>query len=142
MSRAMCGGWLTVCSAANSHPLLPIWQNRMPFPCRISSISSVIGMLAPSTTALALTLPTFSLVMTSGIGASAQEHDRPTYAGRLGRRIEEQNRKETADQLRFERARARARQRMQQDYMNERMGRSTLRPYTNTPYWALGLGQK
>ena len=85
---------------------------------------------------------TVVMLATSGAGVSAQENDRPTYEGRLGRRIEEQNRKETADQLRFERARARARQRLQQDEMNERMGRSTLRPYTNTAYWALGLGQK
>ena len=85
---------------------------------------------------------TVMMLVASGVYVSAEESTRPNYSGRLARRIDEQSRKETADQLRFERARVRARQRMQQDSANERMGRSTLRPYTNTPYWALGLGDR
>jgi hypothetical protein len=79
---------------------------------------------------------------TSGAFVSAQETDLPLYEGRLRRRREEQVRRETVEQLRFERARERARQRIQQEFANEQMGRSTLRPYTNTAYWSLGLGQR
>lgn len=83
---------------------------------------------------------TVLMLVTTWVGVSAQESEVPSYEGRLRRRKEEQSRKATADQLRFERARERARQRNEQEAWNERMGRSTLRPYTNTPYWALGLG--
>jgi hypothetical protein len=73
---------------------------------------------------------------------SAQGSDQPNYGGRLLRRYTEQIRKEQADQLRFERARIRSRQRMEQELANERMGRSTLRPYTNLGRWGLGLDQR
>ncbi|MBI3865779.1 MAG: hypothetical protein HY290_28230 [Planctomycetia bacterium] len=83
---------------------------------------------------------TIALLMTTGSGVRAQDAKQPTYEGRLRRRQEEQTRRSTADQLRFERARERAHQRLAQESWNERMGRSTLRPYTHQQYWALGLG--
>lgn len=73
-------------------------------------------------------------------GVLADGSKGPTYEGRMLRRREEQSRKATADQLRFERARMRARQRMEQEAWNERTGRTPLRPYTNVPHWALGVG--
>jgi hypothetical protein len=85
---------------------------------------------------------TVLMMATSGGFVSAQDLDLPTYEGRLLRHREAEARKAKAEQLRFERARLRARQRMQQELANERAGRSTLRPETNTAYWALGLGQR
>ncbi|HEY3968147.1 MAG TPA: hypothetical protein VGM05_26530 [Planctomycetaceae bacterium] len=82
----------------------------------------------------------------SGAGVSARETARDTdqaaYEVRMARHHEEQTRKETADQLRFERARQRARVRMQRERANERIGYSPLRPHTNTAAWSLGLGQR
>lgn len=86
------------------------------------------------------------ILAASGARVSAREPVRETNQaaseGRVARRHEEQTRKETADQLRFERARARARLRMLQERENERIGFSPLRPHTNTALWGLGLGQR
>lgn len=75
------------------------------------------------------------LVLSSGIGF-AEEASGPIYEGRLLRRHEEQSRKAKVDELRFERARYRARHRMAREEMYERMGYSPLRPYT--PIWMIG----
>jgi len=74
--------------------------------------------------------------------ATARETDRPTSDGRLQRRQEELSRKARADELRFERARLRAQQRFEQEALNERMGYSPLRPYTNTAKWAMWQGPR
>lgn len=84
---------------------------------------------------------TVMTLATNGTWASAQDFEQPVYEGRLRQYREEQIRKTTADELRFERARVRARQRLQQELANERIGRSTLRPHTNVAYWSLGLGR-
>lgn len=75
------------------------------------------------------------LVFSSGI-SFAEEVSGPIYEGRLLRRHEEQTRKAKSDELRFERARYRARQRIAREEMYERMGYSPLRPYT--PIWTIG----
>jgi len=72
--------------------------------------------------------------------ALADETAEPVYEGRLLRRHEAQSRKAHSEQLRLERAHTRARQRLEQEARYERMGYSPLRPYTNTAYWATGLG--
>jgi len=70
--------------------------------------------------------------------ATADENSIPNYEGRLLRRHEEQSRKSRADQLRFERARIRADERIAREARYERMGYSPLRP--QTPLWALSRG--
>lgn len=60
------------------------------------------------------------------------------YEGRLLRRREEQSRQSRADELRFERARYRARERIAQEERYERMNYSPLRP--TTPLWSMSLG--
>jgi hypothetical protein len=74
--------------------------------------------------------------------ATAREAGGPTYEGRLQRRREEVSRKARSDELRFERARLRAQQRLEQEALNERMGYSPSRPYTNTAKWAMWQGQR
>ncbi len=69
---------------------------------------------------------------------TADENSLPNYEGRLLRRHEEQSRKSRADQLRFERARLRAQERIAREQAYERMGYSPLRP--QTPLWALSRG--
>ena len=73
----------------------------------------------------------------SSAGVLAQDVGRPSYEGRLLRRHEEQTRRALADELRFERARRRARLRYDREEMYERMGRSPLRPYTRV--WPFGF---
>jgi hypothetical protein len=70
--------------------------------------------------------------------AIADENSIPNYEGRLLRRHEEQSRKSRSDELRFERARLRAQERMAREERYERMGYSPLRP--QTPLWALSRG--
>lgn len=88
---------------------------------------------------LMLAIITAGLLAAPPMGAAADDFERPIYEGRLRRRSEEQSRKVLADQLRFERAALRAQQRLALEARNERSGRSTLRPYTSTAHWALGL---
>lgn len=77
------------------------------------------------------------LLAVSSATVLAQDAGRPSYDGRLLRRHEEQTRKALADELRFERARRRARLRNEREEMYERMGRSPLRPYTRV--WPFGF---
>ena len=58
----------------------------------------------------------------------ADENSLPNYEGRLLRRHEEQARKNRADQLRFERARIRARRRMAMEAQYERAGYPPIPP--------------
>jgi hypothetical protein len=85
---------------------------------------------------------TVLLLSVSGGIALAGESEGPVYGGRLLRRHEEQSRKVLSEQLRLERAHIRARQRLEQEARYERLGYSPLRPYTNTAYWAMGLGTR
>jgi hypothetical protein len=85
---------------------------------------------------------TTTLLVVSGGATPADETGGPIYEGRLLRRHEEQSRKTLSEKLRLERAHNRARQRLEQEARYERIGYSPLRPYTNTAYWALGLGTR
>jgi hypothetical protein len=63
---------------------------------------------------------------------SARADDRkstPNYDGRLLRRHEEKSRQSRIDELRFERARIRARERIATEQYYERIGYSPQRPY-------------
>ena len=85
---------------------------------------------------------TVTLLGVSGGVVLAEETGGAAYEGRLLRRHEEQSRKTLSERLRLERAHYRARQRLEQEARYERMGYSPLRPYTNTAYWAMGLGTR
>ena len=78
----------------------------------------------------------------AGGAALAAETGKAVYEGRLLRRHEEQSRKALSEQLRLDRAHYRVRQRLEQEARYDRMGYSPLRPYTNTAYWAMGLGTR
>ncbi len=65
-------------------------------------------------------------------GASARADEKkspPNYDGRLLRRHEEKSRHARIDELRFERARVRARERIATEQYYERIGYSPQRPY-------------
>jgi hypothetical protein len=70
--------------------------------------------------------------------ARADENSLPNYEGRLLRRHEELSRKSRADQLRFERARRRAQERIAREETYDRLGYSPQRPYT--PLSAMSFG--
>jgi hypothetical protein len=63
--------------------------------------------------------------------ARADEKPAPNYEGRLLRRHEELSRKARADELRFERARARARERYALEAYYDRIGYSPQRPFVS-----------
>jgi len=78
------------------------------------------------------------LLSIAGRAALAEAKPDSSYEGRLARRHEELSRKSRTEQLRLERARRRANERMNREEMFERIGYSPQRPVT--PLSAMSFG--
>lgn len=88
---------------------------------------------------------TAALLAMTGAAGLADENSAPNYEGRLLRRHEELSRSSRAENLRFERAKRRARERIAREETYERLGYSPLRPNVSqsgdpfsAPYYSWG----
>ena len=74
----------------------------------------------------------------AGASGRADDKSRPNYDGRLLRRHEEKSHQARVDELRFERARIRARERIAREQYYERIGYSPQRPYVSLTSMSFG----
>jgi hypothetical protein len=88
--------------------------------------------------ALAILLTAGALGLADSTARAQDKKNTPNYEGRLLRRHEEVSHKARADELRWERARHRAQERIAREEMYDRLGYSPQRPYT--PLSAMSFG--